>query len=343
MSDPDITPSMHTPLCDLLGIEYPILSVGFSPMAARAELVSAVSNAGGFGVLAQIVDPDGIRVEADRTRRLTDRPFGFNIIIARGEEEDFRVQVIAMIAAAAGASATAVVLFWGDPAPYVKPAHDAGAKVLIQVGSVDEAEAAAEAGVDAIIAQGIEAGGHVRGSTSIWELLPAVAARVAPLPVLAAGGIGDGAGLGRALGLGAAGVSLGTRFVASDEANIHIDYKRRVVAATAADTVYTPDLYYVGWPGAPHRSLRNKTYAEWEAAGRPPIGSRPGEGESIGRRGLSSGDVVEWPRYSVGIANSDFKGDVEYSPLWAGESCSVVNDIKPAAQIVADLVREARG
>jgi nitronate monooxygenase len=98
MSSPDATPSMRTSLCDLLGIEYPILSVGFSPMAARAELVSAVSNAGGFGVLAQILDPDGIRVEAERTRKLTDRPFGFNIIIARGGEEDFRAPVIAMIA-----------------------------------------------------------------------------------------------------------------------------------------------------------------------------------------------------------------------------------------------------
>jgi nitronate monooxygenase len=217
--------------------------------------------------------------------------------------------------------------------------------VLIQVGSVEEAEAAAEAeaGVDAVIAQGVEAGGHVRGTTSIWELLPAAVARVAPLPVLASGAIGDGAGLARALRLGAAGVSLGTRFVASDEANVHIDFKRRIVAANATDTVYTPDLYDVWWPGAPHRTLRNKTYEEWEAAGRPPSGSRPGEGEPIGRYHLSSGRVVEWPRYAVGMANSDFEADVEYAPLWAGESCSVVNDIKPAAEIVADLVREAGG
>ncbi len=310
-------------------------------MRTPVLLVSAVSNAGGFGVLgASGDDPGYIRAEAERTRSLTDGPFGFNLIIAQGDEEGFRAYIREMIAAAS-ASATAVVLFWGDPAPYIEPAHEAGKKLLIQVGSVEEA--AAEAGVDAVIAQGIEAGGHVRGTRSIWELLPPAAARVAPLPVLASGGIGDGAGLARALRLGAAGVSLGTRFVASDEANIHIGYKRRIVAATAADTVYTPDLYDVYWPAAPHRTLRNKTYEEWEAAGRPPSGSRPGEGESIGRKGFFLGSVVEWPRYATGMATSDFDGDVEYAPLWAGESCSVVNDIKPAGEIVADLVREADG
>ena len=247
---------MRTSLCDLLGIEYPILSVGFGE-GARADLVSAVSNAGGFGVLGASGDePDFIRSEAERTRTLTDRPFGFNLIIVaeddwakeKGYHEGFPAYVRAMIAAAGG-SATAAVFFWGDPAPYVKPAHDAGMKVLIQVGSVEEAEAAAGAGVDAVIAQGVEAGGHVGGTKSIWELLPAAVARVAPLPVLASGGIGDGAGLARALSLRAAGVSLGTRFVASDEANVHIDFKRRIVAATSADTVYTPDLYDVGGRG----------------------------------------------------------------------------------------------
>jgi nitronate monooxygenase len=113
------------------------------------------------------------------------------------------------------------------------------------------------------------------------------------------------------------------------------------VAATAADTVYTPDLYDVWFPDAAHRALRNKTYEEWVAAGRPPSGSRPGEGEPIGWYHLSSGRVVEWPRCASGMANSHFDGDIEYAPLWAGESCSVVNDIKPAGKIVADLVREA--
>ena len=139
----------------------------------------------------------------------------------------------------------------------------------------------------------------------------------------------------------AQGVSLGTRFVACDEAWLHPAYKQRIVESTAKDTVYN-QLYDVWWPDAPHRTLRNKTLQEWEAAGQPPPGSRPGEGTSIGRRRLSTGEWVEWPRYAVGSPPPDFDGDIEYAPLWAGESCSVVNDIKPAAEIIHDLVRDAQ-
>jgi len=194
--------------------------------------------------------------------------------------------------------------------------------------------------VDAVIAQGFEAGGHVRGTTSIWELLPATVEAIEPVPVLASGGIGDGAGLARALRLGAQGVSLGTRFVASDEAWAHPVYKQRIVESIAEDTVYN-ELYDVWWPGAPHRTLRNKTFEEWDAAGRPPPGERPGEGTSIGKRHLRSGEVQEWPRYAIGVVHPGFEGDIDYAPMWAGESCSVVNDIKPAGEIVHELVRDA--
>jgi NAD(P)H-dependent flavin oxidoreductase YrpB (nitropropane dioxygenase family) len=159
--------------------------------------------------------------------------------------------------------------------------------------------------------------------------------------VLASGGIGNGAGIARALSLGARGVSLGTRFVACAEANIHPEYQRRVVASGAADTVYTEDLYDVGWPNAPHRTLRNRSYDEWLAAGRPAPGQRPGEGTPIGRRRLASGEYVDWQRYAVGMATRDFEGDFDYAPLWAGESCSVVDDVKSAAEILAELVRDA--
>jgi nitronate monooxygenase len=330
---------LRTPICDELGIEYPIFSVGFGP-AAGPELAAAVSNAGGFGVLgASGMSPDEIERRIVSTRKLTDRPFGVNVIIDETEEGD-REFLIGQVEAISALGVAAVILFWGGPAPYLKAAHRRGVKVLIQVGSVEEAEGAAEAGVDAVIAQGFEAGGHVRGTTSIWKLLPATVDAVKPLPVLASGGIGDGAGLARALAMGAQGVSLGTRFVASDEAWLHPVYKQRIVDSTAEDTVYNT-LYDVWWPDAPHRTLRNKTLAEWEAAGRPPPGSRPGEGISIGRRRLSSAEWAEWPRYAVGTVPPDFEGDVEYAPMWAGESCSVVNDIKPAAEIVRDLVREA--
>jgi nitronate monooxygenase len=332
--------TLETPLCRTLGIEYPILSVGMG-QAAGPELASAVSNAGGFGVLGMSgMETAEIRRLIGRTRELTEGPFGVNIIIAEEDEGD-RQLIGSEIAAAAGESVAAVVLFWGDPAPYVELAHRHGAKVLIQVGSIEEAVAAAEAGVDAVIAQGIEAGGHVRGTTSIWELVPATVRAIDPVQVLASGGIGDGAGLARALTLGAQGVSLGTRFVASDEAWLHPAYKQRVVEATAEDTVLN-ELYDVGWPDAPHRTLRNKTLGEWEAARRPSPGERPGEGTSIGKKSKPTGEVIEWPRYAVGTAPPDFDGDIEYAPLWAGESCSVVNDIKPAAQIVRDLVRDAK-
>ena len=327
------------------GIEYPVFSVGFGA-GARAELVAAVSNAGGFGVLgASGVPPELLAREVTRTRALTDHPFGINIIVADdpgSEPEEDRQFFSAQIRASADEGSAAVVLFWGDASPYVRVAHDAGVKVLIQVGSVEEAVGAAEAGVDAVIAQGVEAGGHVRGSTSIWELLPATVEAVVPLPVLASGGIGDGAGLARALELGAQGVSLGTRFVASDEANVHDGYKRRVVESTAEDTVYTADLYDVWWPNAPHRTLRNRTYAEWDAAGRPAPGARPGEGAIVGTRRSYTGDVIEWPRYATGMITPDFEGELEYAPMWAGESCSVVNDVKPAAEIVRELARDAR-
>jgi NAD(P)H-dependent flavin oxidoreductase YrpB (nitropropane dioxygenase family) len=334
---------LRTPLCDALGIEYPILSAGFG-VAAGPELVAAVSNAGGFGVLgASAMEPDEIARRVARTQQLTTKPFGLNFIIDEvgwATSEEDRAFSRDSVAAGIAQRVTAVVLFWGDPAPFVHRARGTGVKVLIQVGSVEEAKAAADAGVDAVIVQGIEAGGHVKGMTSIWELLPAAVEAVTPLPVVASGGIGDGAGLARALKLGAQGVSLGTRFVASDEAFVHQAYKQRIVDSTAEDTVLN-ELYDVWWTGAPHRTLRNKTYKEWEAAGRPPPGKRPGEGTSIGKRRTLSGKSEDWPRYAIGSAPPDFDGDIEYAPLWAGESCTVVNDIKPAADIVRDLVHDA--
>ena len=227
---------LGTPLCQRLGIEYPVWCAGMGA-AAGPGLVAAVSNAGGLGVLgAAGTVPEYVRRRAARVRELTDRPFGVNFIIDEDDPEDR--EYIRQEVAAAAEQAALVVLFWGDPGPYVEVAHRAGTLVLVQVGSAGEAGAAAAAGADGVIAQGAEAGGHVRGTTPVWELLPQVVAAVAPLPVLASGGIGDGAGVARALRLGAQAVSLGTRFVASDEAWAHPEYKRRIVASTAADTVY---------------------------------------------------------------------------------------------------------
>ena len=334
---------LQTPLCRALGIEHPIFSVGFGH-AAGPELAATVSNAGGCGVLGGAgMPPQEIRARIRRTRELTDRPFGINVIIAAVELglAEFAELAEARIAAAIEEQAPLVVLFWGDPSPYVSEAHRRGTLVAIQVGSLKEAERAAEAGVDVIIAQGYEAGGHVRATTSLWTNLPAIVDAVAPVPVLASGGIGDGRGLAAALALGAQGVSLGTRFVASDEAFVADEYKRRVVEATADDTVYGY-LFDVGFPEAPHRMLRNRIVAEWESAGRPPPGEREDEGGVIGREHRPwLDDPVEIPRYSSMMATPDFEGDLELAPLWAGESCSVVNDIRPAGDIVRDLARDA--
>jgi nitronate monooxygenase len=322
-----------------MGIRYPIFCAGFGG-AATPEMAAAVSNAGGFGVLGcSGMEPEVVERLIAETRELTKLPFGVNTIIAEPDEGD-REWLSRQIEAIAATRIGAVTLFWGEPSPYVPIAHAHGVKVVIQVGSLTEAEGAASVGVDAVIVQGVEAGGHVRGTSSVWELLPEVVRALHPLPVLASGGIGDGAGVARALRLGAQGVSLGTRFVASDEAWVHPGYKQRIVESRAEDTVLNT-LYDVNWPDAPHRTLKNKTYDEWVAAGMPPSGSRPGEGTSIGRRRLSTGKVVEWRRYAIGTAPPDFEGDWEYSPLWAGESCSEVNDVKPAAEIMKDLVRDA--
>ncbi|OLD91703.1 MAG: hypothetical protein AUG96_00190 [Chloroflexi bacterium 13_1_20CM_4_66_15] len=265
---------------------------------AGPDLAAAVSNAGGFGVIgASAFLPDAIPGLIAQVRDRTARPFGVNFIIdERDSSDEDKAITRQQVNAAITERVAAVILFWGDPAPYVEEAHRYGVRIIIQVGSLDEAKAAAAAGVDAVIAQGVEAGGHVEGTTSIWTLLPAVVEAITPRPVLASGGIGDGAGVARAIGLGAQGVSLGTRFVASDEFSAHPAYKP---------------------------------------------GNRPGEGTSIGRRRIGSGDIVDWPRYAIGVAPPDFDGDIEYAPLWAGESCSVVNDIKPAGDIVRDLARDA--
>ena len=337
--------ALRTPLCDLLGIDVPILSAGMGSVAGP-ELVAAVSGAGAFGVLGVSgASPGAVGARIKKVRELTPRPFGANVIIDEvgwaASDED-RELVRAEVMTAIDASVAAVVLFWGDAAPYVDPAHDRGVKILLQVGSVVEAERAAAAGVDAVIAQGVEAGGHVRGTTSIWELLPAVVRAVSPLPVLASGGIGDGRGIARAIELRAQGVSLGTRFVASEESRAHSEYKRRIVNSVATDTVYTTDLYDISWPGAPTRTLRNRTFAEWDAAGRPAPGQRPGEGTNVGKLRLPSGESLELPRYGgAGSPLVGFEGDLDYMAMWAGESVEFVKEILPAAEIVRRLAQDA--
>jgi nitronate monooxygenase len=322
---------LRTPLCRALGIEHPIFSAGIGA-AAGPELAAAVSGAGGCGVLGTAsLAGKFVRAQIQRLRELTDRPFGVNLvlpILRKGQIEacfDERVPI--------------VVLFWGDAGPYVEEAHRRGIQVFLQVGSVGEAVAGAAAGVDAIIAQGVEAGGHVKGTTSLSVLLPAIVDAVEPLPVIASGGIADGRGLVAALSLGAQGVSMGTRFLASVEAHASAAYKARVVACNAEDTVHT-DQFNVGWPGAPHRVLRTSAIDRWERAGRPASGQRPDEGKTLGTM-QSGGGTVDIPAYSAYLPEPQVSADIEGMALYAGQSCSLIQDIEPAAEIVAQIVRDA--
>ena len=334
--------TLRTPLCDLLGIDVPILNVGYG-WSATPELAAAVSNAGGLGVMGLGIPADQIERCVTAARSLTTRPFGGNIIIAAfgspHATEEGRQARRAQIEAALAARIPVLVLFWGDPAPFVAPAHAAGAKLLIQVGSAEEAAAAARAGVDAVIAQGVEAGGHVKATRSIWDVIPETVRAVGDTPVIASGGIGDGAAIARALRLGAQGVSLGTRFLVAEETWVHPHYKERLLAATAADAVYTTDLYHVGWPDAPHRALKNKTFAMWDAAGRPGPGAKPREGEIIGTQRVAWGDVP-MQRYQPGMLTPSFTGDPDDAVMWAGESVDAVREVQPAAEIVRRLVAE---
>ena len=216
-----------TPLCRTLGIREPIFSAGIGA-AAGAELAAAVSNAGGLGVLGTASLPARfVRLQIARFRELSDRPFGVNVVLPllrRGTIEaclDEHVPVL--------------VLFWGEAGELrsiIANAHRQNTRVFVQVGSRDEAQVAVEAGADGVIAQGWEAGGHVRGTTALSVLVPTVADAIAPVPVIAAGGVADGRTLLAALCLGAQAVSMGTRFLASEEANADLGYKQRVVSAT---------------------------------------------------------------------------------------------------------------
>jgi nitronate monooxygenase len=336
--------TLRTPFCDKFGVDVPILNVGFGESAAP-ELAAAVSNAGGLGVLGFAgggMPTEEIARRIEQTRSLTTRPFGGNVIIASFESphgtDEARTMTRARITTAIDARIPVLVLFWGDPAPFVAAAHANGTKLIVQVGSAEEAGRAARVGVDAIIAQGVEAGGHVRATESIWTVLPRAVDAAGDIPVLAAGGMRDGAAIARALRLGAQGVSLGTRFLASTEAYVHERYRERIVAADASDTVFGL-VFTVGWPDAPHRALRNATVREWESAGRPPIGKRPGEGEVIGTRHTPWGDFP-MQRYQVGMITPNFEGDVDSAVMWAGESVSGVREVLGAGEIVARLVEE---
>ena len=319
---------MKTALTELLGIDAPIV---LAPMggAVTSELAAAVSNAGGIGMLPlSWSSPDAVGDTVTEMKALTNAPFGINLI----REWDQRER----LTSALQAGAPVISLFWGDPEELVRQAHDGGALVFVTVASTEEAKRAAAVGADVIVAQGWEAGGHVRGTVTTLALVPRVVDSVSPVPVVAAGGIADGRGLAAVLALGASGAWVGTRFLAARESPIHDDYRQRLFDAVETDTYYGT-LFDVGWPEAPHRALRNTTVDAWEAAGRPEPGARPGEGEDVAAR--ADGSAIK--RYSSSTPHSSITGDVETLPNWAGQGVGLVTQAQPAAEIVRELVADA--
>ena len=201
------------------------------------------------------------------------------------------------------------------------------------VGTAEEARRSVASGVDVIVAQGWGgAGGHVWGTIATLPLVPAVVDAVAPVPVIAAGGIGDARGVAAVLALGAQAAWLGTRFLLAEEMPIHEDYQRRLIAAAETDPQLYPNLYEVGWPVS-HRALRNSTANAWEAAGRPPLAQRPGQGEVIAH--FASGESIV--RYEPAPPMVGTTGEIEALSMWAGQGVALARQSQSAADIVAEL------
>lgn len=320
-----MTIDLHTSVCDLLGCRYPIVLAGMGGVA-RSELVAAVTEAGGFGFLGMVRElPALIQTEVRRVREHTGRAFGVNLIPAATDA----VLLEAQLAACIDLAVPVVGLFWDISAGITQRLRDAGILIVCQIGSVQEAEAAQAGGAHALIAQGCEAGGHVRGEKPLDLLLPEVVA-VARIPVLAAGGIADGVGLAAVLSLGAQGAVIGTAFLATRESFAHDYHKGRIVEAHADDTVLT-DAFHINWPiGAPVRVLVNTvTHGE---RGDPFSSARTVIGEEEGR-----------PIYlfSTDSPLRSMTGDFEAMALYAGRGVGRVNAVISAGDRLRAIVSEA--
>ena len=326
---------MRTPLCDLLGIEVPIVAAPIiAPVgvAAGPRFAAAVSEAGGLGTIALwLAEIDVLRTRIRDLKSLTEKPFAVNLRLD--------LDAAPRLDACLEEGVRIVSMFWGDPSELAPRAKAAGAMVMQTVRSAKEAQIAVDCGVDVVVAQGWEAGGHVWGTVATMALVPAVVDAVAPVPVVAAGGIADGRGMAAALALGAAGVWIGTRFLAAVETNFHARYVERLLAASETDTVYLENLFDGGpWTDAPARTLRSQTVSEWETAGRPRAGQRPGETDIVAVS-ASRGEVK---RYAPVAPVTDIEGDIDALPMWAGQGVGLVKKIQAAADIVREIDAEAQ-
>ncbi|HHY12111.1 MAG TPA: enoyl-[acyl-carrier-protein] reductase FabK [Firmicutes bacterium] len=301
---------IKTVLCDLLGIQHPIIQGGMA-WVATGELAAAVSEAGGLGVIgAGNAPPESVRKEIQKARALTSRPFGVNVYLL----SPFVGRVIDVIIEE---RVPVVTTGAGNPGKYVPALKDTGTKILSVVATVNLARRLERTGVDAVIAEGMECGGHI-GEIASMPLIPQIVDAVS-IPVVAAGGVYDGRGLVAALALGACGVQMGTRFVCATECTVHPNYKKAVIAARDRSAVVTGLS-----TGHPVRVLDNKLArrfrrAESEGASRTEI-------EALGEGALRRA-VVD--------------GDTEYGSLMAGQVAAMVNKEEPCKQIIDHVIKSA--
>ncbi len=297
-------------ICELLGIKYPIIQGGMAWLGTF-ELVSAVSNAGGLGIIGSgDAPPDWLRRQIRSTKENTDKPFGVNIMLMSPfVKENLQIIIEEQV--------KIVTFGGGNPGSYIPALKEAGIKSLPVVSSVALARRLERLGADAIIAEGMESGGHI-GETTTMALVPQVVQSV-KLPVIAAGGIADGHGLIAALALGAQGVQMGTRFICSQECIAHPKFKEQIVQATDRSTVVTGES-----TGHPVRCLENRLTREFRT--REKAGASVEELETFGRG-----------RLKLGIID----GNIEEGSLMAGQIAGLIKDIKPVKEIIESIMAEA--
>lgn len=321
---------LRTPLCDLLGCEVPILLAGMGSVS-RAGLAAAVANAGGYATLGMVrEDPALITREIAALRAATDRPFAVNLIPAATDPALLDAQLAACIAL----DVPAYVFFWDVDPRAIARVKAAGALVLHQVGTIAAAQEAQSAGADVLIAQGIEAGGHVHGTTGTF-VLGAEILDFARVPVVLSGGICSGRGVAAALAMGAEGVHCGTAFIATRESFAHDYYKQQLVEAAAEDTVIT-DAFVINWPkGARVRVVRNSVV---ESLDGHLLGHDPA---TLPREVIAHDGDVARLRYSTDSPMRTTTGDLEAMALFAGAGVGLIRDIPSAAERLHRMVAEA--
>ncbi len=317
---------MESKLAQRLGLKYPILQAPIGSMAG-VDLAAAVSNAGGLGSMALTwAPPDTARELIGEIKSRTSQPFFANFVLAFP---------IPSLDAALEAGIPIVTFSWGDPQQLIQKCHNANALVGVTVGTADGAKSAQAAGADFIICQGMEAGGHVQSTTPLLHLLDETVKACSDIPIVAAGGLADGKDIARVLNAGADAVMLGTRFIATVESRAHPLYKQALIEAQAENTVIS-SCFNLGWENAPHRVLRNSTLEMWEAAGCPPAGLRPHEGELIASNHAGRNVM----RYDDNPPAFDMDGDVLACCLYAGMGCGKIEDVPTVAELLPRLWSE---